>query len=179
MPAEYDVAAQDVLQTPRLRLRRLHEGDAEFILGLLNQPSFLQFIGDKGVRNLEDARSYIRSGPLTSYAEHGFGLYLVLLRDSGERIGVCGILEKPALEHFDLGFAFVPAHWSKGYAEEAACATLEHARDCGLARICAVVDPENAASLKLLHKLGMTRTGRVQLTPADKELELFELSLQR
>ncbi|HEY0672484.1 MAG TPA: GNAT family N-acetyltransferase [Longimicrobiales bacterium] len=179
MDAEFDVAPKDVLQTARLRLRRLHEGDDQFILGLLNQPSFLQFIGDKGVRNLEDARSYIRSGPLTSYAEHGFGLYLVVLRESGEDIGVCGILKKPALEHFDLGFAFVPAHWSKGYAEEAATAMLEHARDCGLARICAVVDPDNAASIKLLHKLGMTRTGHVQLAPADKELELFELSLQR
>lgn len=167
-----------VAETERLRLRHIHEGDAAFILGLLNQPSFLQFIGDRGVRTLEDAAAYIQAGPRASYAEHGFGLYLVELRESGDAIGTCGILKKPALTHPDIGFAFQPEHWRKGYAYEAAVAIVSHARtQCRLPHICAVVDPDNSASILLLGKLGMQRTGRVLLSPDDKELELFEINL--
>jgi ribosomal-protein-alanine N-acetyltransferase len=181
MNADIDVAATTlVAETERLRLRRVHEGDAAFMLELLNQPTFLRFIGDKGVRTLEDARNYIRTGPLASYQLNGFGLYMVELKDSGEAIGTCGILKKPALAHPDLGYALLPAFWARGYAIEAAAATLAHAyANCGLRHVCAVVDPENAASVKLLYKLGMERTGRVQLAPDDKELELFEIDLQR
>lgn len=181
MPAASDVATAFIIaETERLRLRHVHDGDAAFMLDLLNQPTFLQFIGDKGVRSLEDAANYIRTGPLASYELNGFGLYMVMLKSTGEAIGTCGILKKPALTHPDIGFAFLPAHWNQGYAFEAAAAVLEHARTtCGLTRVCAVVDPENAASIRLLHKLGLHRTGRVQLAPDDKELELFEIDLQR
>lgn len=167
-----------VAETERLRLRHLQEDDAAFIVRLLNQPSFLQFIGDKGVRTLEDAVAYIRTGPLASYAEHGFGLYLVELRDSGDAIGTCGILKKPLLAHPDIGFAFLPEHWHKGYAYEAAAAVVKHARmECALPDVCAVVDPDNSASIALLGKLGMQPGGRVQLSPDDKTLELFEMHL--
>ena len=181
MQAASDVApAFLVAETERLQLRRVHEGDAAFMLDLLNQPTFLQFIGDKGVRTLADARTYIVTGPLASYELNGFGLYMVMLKSSGEAIGTCGILKKPALSHPDIGFAFLPNYWNQGYAYEAAAAVIEHAKSaCGLTHICAVVDPENAASIKLLQKLGLERTGRVQLAPTDKELELFEIDLQR
>jgi [ribosomal protein S5]-alanine N-acetyltransferase len=170
--------ADVVATTERLRLRRIHDGDAAFLLSLLNQPTFLRFIGDKGVRTADDAISYIRNGPLTSYAQYGFGLYMVELKETSECVGTCGILKKPALTHPDIGFAFMPEFWSQGYAFEAASATIEHAREsCGLEKICAVVDPENAASIRLLTRLGMERVGRVQLAADDKELELFEMSL--
>ena len=179
MQQEYDVAAAKIVaETERLRLRHVHFGDAAFLLDLLNQPTFLQFIGDKGVRTPDDARAYIENGPLASYAQHGFGLYIVELKSNGARAGTCGILKKPALDHPDIGFAFPPEYWGAGYAYEAAQAVMAHAhRDCGITRICAVVDPENAASIKLLRKLGMQLTGRVQLSPNDKELELFETDL--
>jgi RimJ/RimL family protein N-acetyltransferase len=166
-----------VLETERLQLRQITEADAEFVVGLLNQPSFLQFIGDKQVRSIEDALNYIRSGPLASYEQHGWGLYLVQLKESGHAIGTCGILKKNGLEDPDLGFAFLPEHWSKGYAYEAAAATVAHVqRDFALHRICAVVNPENEASIKVLRKVGMARIGSVQLAPDDAELDLFHLS---
>lgn len=179
MHADYDVAAATlVAETERLRLRHVRLSDAAFILNLLNQPTFLQFIGDKGVRTEADAHAYIVSGPLASYAANGFGLYMVEIRETGACAGTCGILKKPALAHPDIGFAFLPAFWGAGYALEAARATLVHAyRDCALTHVCAVVDPENASSIKLLRKLGMTPSGRVQLAPDDKELELFETDL--
>src|SRR5713101_5466483 len=97
-----------VLETKRLSLRRLSVDDAEFILKLLNEASFIQNIGDKGVRTIDDARSYIRNGPVASYEKFGFGLWLVEMKASGVRAGICGLLKRDVLEHVDIGYAFLP-----------------------------------------------------------------------
>ncbi len=117
-----------VVETPRLILRRLTLDDAEFIHQLLNEPSFLEFVGDKGVRTLDDARDYLLKGPIASYATFGFGLNLVNLKPDGTHIGMCGLLKREALPDVDVGFAFLPAFWSKGYAVESAAAVIEHGR---------------------------------------------------
>ena len=111
-----------LLETPRLELRRLTVDDAPFMLGLLNEPSFIQFIGDRGVRTIEEAQTYISLGPMASYARFGFGLYLVELKSPRTPIGICGILKREELPEPDIGFAFRPAFWSQGYAWEAASA---------------------------------------------------------
>ena len=59
--------APPVIETERLLLRRLHAGDAEFILELVNDPDWLRYIGDKGVKTLDDAGNYIRTGPMAMY----------------------------------------------------------------------------------------------------------------
>src|SRR5580693_8807982 len=110
----------NVLETERLVLRRMTEADAAFILGLLNEPSFLHFIGDRHVHTLDAAREYIVSGPMASYARHGFGLYLTLRKEDDVPIGICGLLKRDTLDDVDIGFALVPAFWSQGYASEAA-----------------------------------------------------------
>ena len=97
-----------VIETPRLALHRLTTDDADFILELLNEPSFLRYIGDKGVRTREDACQYILAGPMASYDRFGFGLYRVERKDSGEPIGMCGLLKRESLEDVDVGFAFLP-----------------------------------------------------------------------
>src|SRR5215467_2653725 len=144
------------LQTERLVIRRLTDDDAPFILTLLNEPSFLRFIGDKQVRDLEGARQYIRNGPAASYERHGFGLCLVQLKDTLAPIGMCGLLKREDLPDPDIGFAFLPDFWNKGLAFEAATATLNDGRErLKLPRILAIVNPDNAASIKLLEKLGL------------------------
>jgi len=104
------------LTTQRLLLRKFDTSDAVFILRLLNEPSFIKFIGDKGVRSLEDAQQYILNGPVASYEKHGFGLYLVLLESDNTPIVMCGLIKRPALADVDIGFAFLPEFWNKGYA---------------------------------------------------------------
>jgi len=147
----------NVLSTSRLSLRRLDEGDAAFIVELMNDPDWLRFIGDRGVRTLDDARDYIATGPGAMYARHGYGLYAVERRNEPGPIGICGLVRRDWLEDADLGFAFLPAFRGAGYAREAAAATLEHAKDdLGLHRVLAIVSPENEASVRLLAKLGMT-----------------------
>ena len=144
-----------LLETERLTVRKLNVDDAPFILTLLNEPSFLRYIGDKQVRNLDDARRYILDGPVTSYGRHGFGLSLVELKNSHMPIGMCGLLKREELPDPDIGFAFLPDFWTKGYAFEAAAAVLKDARErLKLNRVLAIVNPDNDASIKLLQKLG-------------------------
>ena len=108
----------EILETDRLRLRKLSTDDAGFVLRLLNEPSFIQNIGDKGVRTMDDARSYILNGPVASYEKFGFGLWLVEKKESGVSIGMCGLLKREVLEDVDLGYAFLPEFWARGYALE-------------------------------------------------------------
>ena len=157
----------NVLETARLALRRLTPEDAPFILELVNEPSWLQFIGDKGVRTLDDARGYIQNGPMDMYARLGFGLYLVELKD-GTPIGMCGLIKRPALEDVDIGFAFRPQFWGQGYARESAAAVLDHGRDAfKLKRIVAITSPGNISSIRLLEKLGFEFEQELQLSPGD------------
>ena len=163
-----------VLQTERLVLRRLGADDAPFILRLLNEPSWLRNIGDRGVRSLAAARHYIETGPAEMYARLGFGLYQVRLAASDEPIGLCGLLKREALPDVDLGFAFLPEFWRQGYAREAAAAVLVHGRTVlGLARIVSVVAPHNDTSRRVLGKLGFTLERRVRLEAGGEELLLF------
>jgi len=166
-----------VLSTPRLELRELTEGDARFILELLNDPSFIRNIGDRNVRTLDDARAYIRKGPLASYEQHGFGLWLVELTSDSTPIGMCGLLKRDVLDAPDIGFAYLPPFQSKGYGFEAARAVLDHARDTlHLPRVLAIVNADNESSARLLEKLGMRFERMVQVSDNEPPLRLFALS---
>lgn len=145
------------LETERLLLRPFTTADAPFILTLLNEPSFLRYIGDKKVRNLDDARQYLTDGPIASYHKNGFGLNLVELKETQTSIGMCGLLKRDELPDPDIGFAFLPDFWNKGYAFEAAAAVMNDARErLKLNRILAIVNPDNYASMKLLERLGLS-----------------------
>jgi RimJ/RimL family protein N-acetyltransferase len=162
-----------VIETPRLRLRELMADDAPFILQLLNEKGFLEFIGDKGVRNLADARQYIAKGPLDSYRRHGFGLYLASLRD-GTPIGICGLVKRDALPDVDVGFAFLSRYWSQGYASEAAAAVLVHgATVLGLKRIVAITAVENHGCIAVLERIGLRLERRIRLVEEGPELNLY------
>lgn len=163
-----------VLETERLSLRKLTIEDAQFILTLLNEPSFIRYIGDKQVRNVEDAEAYILNGPVASYERNGFGLYLVQLRESYTPVGMCGLLKREELPDPDIGFAFLPEFWRKGFAFEAAAALLQDARArLKLQRILAITSLDNEASIKLLERLGF-RFERVTQLAADREqVKLF------
>ena len=145
-----------VIETHRLLLRPFTLDDAPFVLTLLNEPSFLHFIGDKKVRNLEDARQYILTGPITSYRQNNFGLLLVELKDTPTPIGMCGLLKREDLPDPDIGFAFLPDYWRQGFAFEAATAVMKDAHESlNLTQILAIVNPDNDASIKLLERLGL------------------------
>jgi RimJ/RimL family protein N-acetyltransferase len=166
-----------ILETERLVLRTLEEGDADFYLQLVNEPSFLQYIGDKGVRTREDAIGALRNGPIKMHSEKGFSLYLVVDKASGDKLGMSGLIKRPELDDVDLGYAFLPAYRGRGYAIEAARAVVAHARrDVGLARLAAITSPDNDSSIQLLLKLGYTFQ-RVVHIRSDDSTNLYHLSL--
>jgi RimJ/RimL family protein N-acetyltransferase len=162
-----------IAETDRLRIRWLIPGDEAFMFKLLNEPSWIRFIGDKGVRTPEDARRYIETGPMAMYERVGFGLYLVELKETRQPIGICGPIRREALDDPDLGFAFLPPFWRHGYAFEAATAVMSYARSVlALSRIVAILTHDNRRSRSLLERLGFRREGTVRLSPNGEGLEL-------
>ncbi|KZE52876.1 GCN5 family acetyltransferase [Brevibacillus parabrevis] len=166
-----------VLETERLVLRRAHaEDDAAFVFGLLNEPSWLQYIGDRGVRTLADAQQYIVNSLQASYESYGFGLFVVAEKATGTPVGLCGLIKRDFLEDVDIGYALCPPYWGKGYAFEAASAVLDYGREAfGLKRIVAITDKANDASGKLLEKLGLRWEGYVRKQPDQEELKFFSI----
>ena len=163
-----------ITETPRLRIRELTVDDAEFIFGLVNEPSFLEHIGDKGVRNLEDARQFILEGPWASHRDRGYGQFLVELKEGGDPIGVCGLLYREALDVSDIGCAFLPQYWRRGFAYEAACAVMEYGRSTlGIDKIVGLTSEENVASIKAMEKLGMSFEKMVKMSDDDQGTALF------
>lgn len=167
-----------ILNTARLRVRELTPGDAPFMLALLNDPDFIAHIGDRGVRTIADAATYIDHGPRASYAQRGFGLWLVERLDDDTPIGICGILERDVLPDPDIGFAFLPEHRSRGYGFEAASAVRDWARDVlGLPRLLAIVSPANASSIRLVERLGFVFERTIAMPGDAHGVKLFAVRL--
>ncbi len=173
-----------MIETRRLRLRPLVVSDAGFILNLLNQPTWLRFIGDKHVHTLDQARRYLEQGPMASYQRSGFGLYRASLKAVSEfdetPIGICGLIKRDTLADVDIGFAFLPEFCGAGYAFEAAAATLDYAHaSAGLRKVVAITAPDNHRSIRLLQKLGMTFERTIALSESSAPVKLFGLEFQR
>lgn len=167
----------NVAETQRLRVRWLNADDAAFILELVNEPSWIRYIGEKGVKTPQDARRYIEDGPVAMYKREGFGLYMVELKDSGDPIGICGLIKRETLKDVDIGFAFLPGFWRKGYALESAAAVMRYgSTTLGLRRIVAILSQDNVRSSNLLEKLGFHFEGTVKLRPDDEELKLYAVT---
>lgn len=167
-----------VLETERLILRHLTVEDSEFILELLNDPSWLRFIGDKGIRTIEAARDYILKSLVAMYERLGFGLYLTELKGDGIPIGICGLIKRDSLEDVDLGFAFLPKFRGEGYAYESASAVMAYGkRTFGLNRLAAITSPDNYISARLLEKLGFNFERMVKLSDDSAEIKLFTIDV--
>ena len=167
-----------IIETQRLAIRPLNLDDAGFVWELLNDEDFLRYIGDRGVRTVDDAVEYIKNGPLEMYERLGFGLWCVELRVTKTPIGICGLLKREWLDDVDLGFAFLPDFRGKGYAFEAARAVIAHAIDTlHIQRLVAIVSPANTKSQSLLGRLGMRFRSLVRAPNADHDVQLFTIGI--
>lgn len=163
-----------IIETERTILREVTKEDGKFILDLLNQPSFIKFIGDRNVRTVEQARDYIESRFTASYEKFGFGMWAVVLKETNQPIGICGFVRRDSLPDADIGFAFLPQFEGKGYAFESAAAALRYGRTVlNLNRILAIVTQTNASSIKLLEKLDFKYERLIEMPGEEKELKLF------
>ena len=162
-----------ICETERLVVRRFTLEDAPFIVTLLNSPNWLQFLGDRNIHSVADARQYLINGPLASYEMHGFGLFQVSLKDLTP-IGMCGLIKRDGLEDVDVGFALLPEYTRQGYALEAAKAVMDYGyQQLRLPRIVAIVNPDNKGSISLLERLGLHAAGLITLPAVAHELLLF------
>lgn len=163
-----------IAETQRLLIRKFTEDDQAFIFELLNSPGWLEFIGDRNIKTLDDARDYITNGPLLSYHKFGFGPYLVALRESELPIGMCSLIKRQELEDVDLGFAFLNSHTGKGYAYEVSCAMINYAKhELRLKKLVAITNTTNARSIRLLEKLGFVSNGEIKMPNEEEELLHF------
>ena len=165
-----------MITTDRLNLKLASMEDAPFFLELYNTPTFIQFIGDKNLRSLEDARSYVQNRFLPQIERLGYGNYLIIRKEDGAKIGSVGIFEREGLDVQDIGFSFLEEFQGKGYGYEAASKLLETAcTDCGCSKISAITSKENIASQSLIQKLGLKYLKTVQLPDDPEELLYYEI----
>jgi len=163
-----------ILETERTILRELTTDDAEFILDLLNQPSFIRYIGDRNVRTTDEARGYIETRFTESYKKFGFGLWAVELKETSQPIGICGFVKRDSLPDADIGFAFLPQFERKGYAYESAYAVMKYGTDAlNLKRVLAITSQDNESSVRLLEKINFKFERLIKLPPEQEELKLF------
>ncbi|HSO59046.1 MAG TPA: GNAT family N-acetyltransferase [Paenisporosarcina sp.] len=166
-----------VIETERLVLRYMQTEDAKFMLALLNEPDWINYIGDRGIRTIDEAKKYIEDGPMTMYKEEGFGLYLVELKESETPVGICGLIQRDFLKDVDLGFAILSPYWGRGFAFEAAQATLKYGNETlGYHRIAGFTSLDNEKSANLLLKLGMTEEGNIKFASTSEDIRLFAIN---
>lgn len=167
-------------ETDRLHLREFIESDAPFVFELVNQPSWVENIGDRGVRTLDDARTYITDRLCSSYASHGYGFWCVERRSDGKPIGLCGLVKRPELDAPDIGYALRPHAWGQGYAFEAAQASVQQARDTyGIRRLVAIVNPTNEPSIRLLERLGMALESSQRMPGETDDVSVYGMTLEK
>jgi RimJ/RimL family protein N-acetyltransferase len=166
--------------TERLELRWFATADAALMLGVWNDPAFMRYVGDRGIRTLPEAEAALEAGILAMYREKGYGPYRVAIRERDEPIGICGLFKRDYLDDPDIGFGLLPEYCRSGYAYEASRAVLDDARDgLGLSRVTAIVSPENVASIGLIEKLGMHRVELLRPPGEDKEVLLYAVEFDQ
>ncbi len=144
------------------------------MLAVWNDPDFMKHVGDRGIRTVDAARTALENGILSMYSSLGYGPYCMTLRESHERIGVCGLFKRDNLDDPDIGFGLLPAHRRDGLAREAAVAVLDEARvGLGFGRVTAIVSPENEASVRLIEKLGLTYAGPIRMPGDEEDVSLY------
>ena len=166
------------IETTRLRIRWLEPGDATFIYQLINDPAWTRYIGDRNVSNLEDAKTYIETGPRKMYRDLGFGLNHVSLKANDAPIGICGLLKRETRDDVEIGFALLPVFRKQGFAYEAATAVLDNGRrEHELSRVLAILTADNEASGKLVARLGFEYQDSIQREPGSGILDRYAINL--
>ncbi len=152
--------------------------DADLMLAIWNDPAFVRFVGDRGVRTLDEAKAAMVEGALRLYEQFGYGPYCVVQKSDRERIGICGLFRRDVLEDPDIGFALLPPFCGSGLASEAAQAVVAHARDdLGIETLTAIVSPENGASIALIEKLGLSFERGITMPGESEEISLYSMNL--
>ena len=165
-----------IFETERLFLKSVKIEDAHFILELYNSPKFLQFVGDRNIKVVEDAEKHIREKFLPHYETHGFGSYIIVRKSDSKKVGNVGIYKRDGLAAPDIGFSLLPEFERQGYGFEGSKRLLKSGfHEFGLTKISAITIKENIGSQKLIEKLGLQFKSIIQLPDYHEELMYYEI----
>lgn len=162
------------LETERLRLVRFERAHAADLFRLMNDPDWLRFIGDRGIRNIDDAIVQIEARYDAHFREHGFGFCAVTDKQHGHMIGLCGLIKRDTLPEVDLGYALLPEFRGQGYVQEIALACLQYARQqLGRREVLAIVNDDNQRSIAVLTRLGFVYRGPYRVPLEERDIALY------
>lgn len=162
-------------ETERLLIRPTHIDDADFILQLLNTPKWMEFIGDRNVKDADDAKKYTEVKMLPQLKQLGYSNNTVILKSTQEKIGICGLYSKNSLEHLEIGFAFLPNFEKKGYGFESANRVIAFGfQELNMKSVSGITSLNNVASQKLLLKLGFYFDKKTLLPDESEEVMVFK-----
>ena len=166
------------LETERLILRQLTLDDAALMLTIWNDPAFVNYVGDRGIRTIEQAEAALIEGAFKLYTQYGYGPYCVKRKADSALVGICGLFRRDNLAYPDIGFALLPEYCGCGLAGEAAHAVVAHARDdLGIEYLAAIVAPGNVASIRLIEKLGLQFERGITMPGDEDEISLYGMKL--
>ena len=144
-----------IVETPRLLIREFAEDDAAAFFAFNSDPRVMRYTGEAPSASIDQVRQQIRDYP--DYRDHGFGRWAVVFKPDGLIVGFNGLKYLEELREVDLGYRFRSDYWGRGIATESSKAILDHGfHQLGLKRIIALVLPDNAASIHVLEKIGMS-----------------------
>jgi RimJ/RimL family protein N-acetyltransferase len=176
MQSQYVMTEYKVFETERLRLKATSVADAKFILELMNTPKWIEYIGDRNIKTIDSAKAYIANKMMPQLQRLGYSSYTILRKADDAKIGTCGLFDREGLEGIDIGFAFLPEYEKKGYALEAANKLKDMAfNEFGIPELCAITAKNNSASQALLGKIGLKRSGTMQLPNEDEVVLVYKL----
>ena len=167
-----------IIETKRLRIRKLTLNDASFFYELVNDPDWIRFIGDRNVQTLQDAEDYLTNRIFKAYKDWGFGFYAVVNKKSDDLVGISGFVKRDELEHVDVGFAFLPKGRGQGFAYESTQALMNYGQETlNFTTVLAIANNDNERSHSLLKKLGFQFDKHIKLYEEEQEISLFNITL--
>ena len=162
------------LESERLLIRDTLVSDAPFYFLLFNDPDWIRYISDKGLKSVKETEAYLEDILLKNSKTGGLGFFTVILKETNEPIGTSTALQRENLDFIDIGYGFLPKGRGKGYATEATKLIIEYVREkFNQKKVYAFTKPENKASQKLVTNLGFNYVG-LQVIFDDEEDAVFE-----
>ena len=160
----------DILETDRLKVRESTLDDVDAFYRIYSEPSITYYMEDL-YQKREEEEAYMQAYIDQIYGFYGYGLWTVLLKETGEVIGRAGLSVREGYELPELGFVIDSAHQNKGYAFEVCTAILAYAKEeLAFEQVQALVNERNTASLRLLGRLGFEFDGNVVVSNCDYKL---------
>ncbi|SNR14627.1 GNAT family N-acetyltransferase [Tenacibaculum jejuense] len=158
------------LESKRLIIKEAEVGEAAFYFELFNDPDWIKYIHDKGLKSVEETAIYLKDILAKNAKLNGLGFFSVLLKETNEFIGMSSAIQREKLDFVDVGYGFLPKARGKGYASEATLLMIDYIKKkFQQEKVLAFTAPENEKSQQLLKRLGFEYVGLETVFEGEKD----------